>query len=225
MMLVDNAEYKHSNYLYDLQEKTMNTFVPKYKPDQAELETSRMLLQGIQTQMAEKKQQTKAVKSLTETQQQFRNAMSHLAAAVNVVTTDGVAGRSGFTASAVCSVTDSPPTLLVCLNRNASVYSVFQENQVLCVNTLAQNHQQLSNVFGGRTPMEERFAQGSWHQLCTGSPVLKDAVVAFDCQICQIVSVGTHDILCCQILETQMNHGTQGLIYFDRAYHNLTRHP
>ena len=42
----------------------------------------------------------------------FRDAMAHVGAAVNIITTDGPAGRAGFTASAVCSVTDTPPTLL-----------------------------------------------------------------------------------------------------------------
>ena len=51
---------------------------------------------------------------------EYREAMSRLGAAVSVITTDGPAGPSGFTASAVCSVTDAPPTLLVCLNRSAS---------------------------------------------------------------------------------------------------------
>lgn len=54
--------------------------------------------------------------------QSFRDAMAHVGAAVNIITTDGPAGRAGFTASAVCSVTDAPPTLLVCLNRSASVW-------------------------------------------------------------------------------------------------------
>ena len=120
--------------------------------------------------------------------------MSNLAAAVNIISTDGPAGRAGFTASAVCSVTDTPPTLLVCLNRNASVYETFKQNQVLCVNTLALEHKNLSNLFGGKTPMAERFAQGEWQTLTTGSPVLQDAMLAFDCQVKQISSVGTHDI-------------------------------
>jgi len=54
---------------------------------------------------------------MTVSREQFRDAMARLGAAVNIVTTDGTAGRAGFTASAVCSVTDDPPTLLVCLNR------------------------------------------------------------------------------------------------------------
>ncbi|MFT4020961.1 MAG: pyrimidine utilization flavin reductase protein F [Acinetobacter sp.] len=158
------------------------------------------------------------------TQQHFRNAMSQLAAAVNIVTTDGDAGRAGFTASAVCSVTDTPPTLLVCLNRQASVYHTFCKNKVLCVNTLASHHADLSTVFGGKTAMDERFTQGDWHYLCTGSPVLQDAVVAFDCEVREITAVGTHDILICEVVSIQLSEGKQGLIYFDRAYHQLIRH-
>jgi flavin reductase len=60
---------------------------------------------------------------------------------------------AGFTASAVCSVTDIPPTLLVCLNRSASVYDAFQENKMLCVNSLSRSQESLANLFGGRTPM------------------------------------------------------------------------
>ncbi|PLP28243.1 FMN reductase, partial [Klebsiella pneumoniae] len=85
----------------------------------------------------------------------FRDAMAHVGAAVNIITTDGPAGRAGFTASAVCSVTDTPPTLLVCLNRSASVWPVFSEHHTLCVNTLAAGQEALSTLFGGKTAMDE----------------------------------------------------------------------
>ena len=62
-------------------------------------------------------------------QQTFRDAMSCMGAAVNIITTDGPAGRAGFTASAVCSVTDTPPTLLVCLNRRESVSQDIKANR------------------------------------------------------------------------------------------------
>ena len=39
--------------------------------------------------------------------QAYREAMARLGAAVNVITSDGPGGRAGFTASAVCSVTDT----------------------------------------------------------------------------------------------------------------------
>ena len=61
----------------------------------------------------------------------FRDGMARLGSAVAIIATNGPAGRHGFTASAVCSVTDTPPTLLVCINRSVSSYAAFQENGVL----------------------------------------------------------------------------------------------
>lgn len=151
-------------------------------------------------------------------QQTFRQGMSNLGAAVNVITTDGVAGKSGFTASAVCSVTDTPPTLLVCLNRSASVFETFQKNQVLCVNTLAAHQTTLSNLFGGKTPMPERFAQGEWQTLVTQAPVLEDALVSFDCEVVQSLSVGSHDVFFCEVKAIQYGQGQNPLMYFNRNY-------
>ncbi len=128
----------------------------------------------------------------------FRDAMSSLAAAVNVITTDGPGGRAGFTATAVCSVTDQPPTLLVCINRSASVYETFIENGLLCVNTLGNGQQDLSNLFGGKRSQQERFDGGQWESGVTGAPILNSAKLALDCKVTQSVSVGTHDILFCQ---------------------------
>lgn len=156
-------------------------------------------------------------------QQQFRDAMARLGAAVNIITTDGPAGMAGFTASAVCSVTDSPPTLLVCLNRAASVWPVFSENRQLCVNTLAAGHESLSNLFGGKTPMAERFTAAEWRYGASGCPRLEGAVVSFDCRVSQTVSVGTHDILFCEVTDIARNDDAHGLVWFDRGYHPLMR--
>ncbi|MDE1996609.1 MAG: flavin reductase, partial [Rhizobiaceae bacterium] len=114
---------------------------------------------------------------------EFRNAMSRMASAVSIVTTNGPAGMAGFAATAVCSVTDSPPTLLVCLNRNASVHPAVTENGVVCVNVLSEGHKELSRLFGGKTPVAERFAAADWSELSTGAPALEDALVSFDCRI------------------------------------------
>ncbi len=153
----------------------------------------------------------------------FRDAMSRLGAAVNIITTDGPAGRAGFTASAVCSVTDAPPTLLVCLNRSASVWPVFRDNGYLCVNTLSADGADLSTLFGGKTSMHDRFAAARWQTLASGSPLLEGALVSFDCQITQTLSVGTHDILVCEVLALARSERAQGLAWFDRGYHTFSR--
>jgi flavin reductase len=153
--------------------------------------------------------------------QAFRDAMAGLAAAVNVITTDGPHGRAGFTATAVCSVTDQPPTLLVCINRNASVYEPFTGNGTVCVNTLGNGQQALSNAFGGKTPQQQRFETGSWSQGVTGAPILEGAKLSFDCKITSSTSVGTHDILICEVVDIRQQDEADVLVYFARRYHEL----
>ncbi|MCW8085479.1 flavin reductase [Sabulicella glaciei] len=153
--------------------------------------------------------------------QEFRDAMARLGAAVNVVTTDGEGGRAGFTASAVCSVTDQPPTLLVCLNRAAASNAVFLRNMVLCVNTLSATQRELSEVFAGLTGVEgaARFESGNWERLVTGAPVLEGAVVNFDCRIREVLVKGTHSVLFAEIEAIRQGVPGSALMYFDRSYH------
>lgn len=157
-------------------------------------------------------------------QNEFRAGMSRLGAAVNIITTNGPAGTAGFTASAVCSVTDTPPTLLVCLNRSASIYQTFAGNGTLCVNTLRPGHEELSRLFGGQTPVDKRFAAANWTLSDAGSLILEGAAVAFDCRIAKTTDVGSHTVFFCEVVTTTLNEEADGLIYFDRTYHRVQRH-
>lgn len=155
------------------------------------------------------------------TREEFRDGMARLSAAVNIVTTDGPAGRAGFTASAVCSVTDSPPTLLVCLNRSSSAAPAFTENQALCVNTIGPDHLDLAKAFGGRTPMDARFEGGDWTVGQSGAPILSGAVVSFDCTVTLRQLVGTHEVMFCEVLGVKVQPETSATAYFNRAFHHL----
>jgi flavin reductase len=154
------------------------------------------------------------------TRDRFRHAMARFGAAVSVITTAGPAGRCGFTASAVCSLSDTPPTLLVCMNRGSEQNAAFQQNGVLCVNTLAAGQEMLSSLFAGQTgcAMEARFV-GDWGTRSTGAPVFEEALIAFDCRIDRIVEAATHSIFICSVLDIASRDAAQGLVYFDRDYH------
>jgi len=153
---------------------------------------------------------------------EFRDAMARLPAAVNIVTTDGAAGLGGFTASAVCSVTDSPPTLLVCMNRSVSSCYAFRENGVLAVNTLCGSQQDLSAIFAGFTGVDgaARFDAGVWRKLATGSPILEGAMVAFDARVTDVVEKGTHLVFFAEVEAIRTAEGVEAaLLYFARDYH------
>lgn len=152
---------------------------------------------------------------------QFRAAMSRLGAAVNIITTNGPAGLHGMTASAVCSVSDDPASVLVCINRGSRMHAVVEKNGVLCVNVLGSEHQELSGLFAGRSPVEERFAGGSWDVLARGVPALTDALCNFSCRISATYDAGSHSVFMCHVEELRMREDGEGLVYFSRAYHRL----
>lgn len=158
---------------------------------------------------------------MTITPQAYRDGMARLTAAVNVVTTDGQGGRGGFTASAVCSVTDEPPTLLVCINQQSRQNELIRANGVLCVNTLSAEQTAVSTLFSERDrSVDERFASGAWRALVTGAPALDGAVAAFDCLLVERLERGSHAVLFCEVVAVRLGDG-QPLVYVDRAYHRV----
>jgi len=152
----------------------------------------------------------------------FRDAMSRLGAAVHVVTTAGAGGRTGFTATAVCSVSDQPPMLLVCLNRRSQGAPILRENGVFCVNTLDAEAAAIADVFAGRGAAgSDRFAIGSWATLPTGCPALTTAVVAFDCRVVEIKAVASHNVIFGAVETVRLGPAGPALVYHGRAYKSV----
>ncbi len=150
----------------------------------------------------------------------FREAMARLGAAVHVVTSAGIAGKTGFTATAVCSVTDQPAMLLVCLNRRSNSAPLLTQNGVFCVNTLGASEEKLADMFAGRSGihLHERFSVGEWLTLKTGSPVLASAVVAFDCRTVETKAVASHNVIFGAVEAVRLGPSGPALVYHERAY-------
>ncbi|RKE40026.1 4-hydroxyphenylacetate 3-monooxygenase reductase component [Paraburkholderia sp. BL23I1N1] len=163
--------------------------------------------------------------TIDDTRKRFRDAMACLPAAVNVITTDGPGGRCGITASAVCSVTDAPPTMLVCINQASYAHDVLHRNRNVCINVLAAEYQDLARDFAGMTAcsMEERFGRHAWANGQTSVPVLADAIASLEGEIVDIKTVGSHSVMFAQIRHIALRSDGDGLIYFGRQFHRLTR--
>ncbi len=153
----------------------------------------------------------------------FREGMSRVAGAVHVVTTDGAAGRGGFTATAVTPVTDSPASLLVCVNTGSRSAQALLLNRVFCVNTLAGADVELADIFAGRAGLQgaERFSRGEWDILKTGSPALMTSLVSFDCRISDARVVATHHVIIGDIVSIRLGEPKSPLVYQGRHYHEL----
>jgi cob(II)yrinic acid a,c-diamide reductase len=155
--------------------------------------------------------------------QTYRDAMARFAGAVHVVTTDGPAGLRGATVIAACSVSDSPPTVLVCLNRENTKNDVFIRNGKFALNTLSRDQQALAEGFSGLTglPAEERFALAEWDHISTGAPTLIGGLAVFDCEIIDTKDHATHRILFGEVTGIRINDAAHPLIYFNRGYRDF----
>ncbi len=155
--------------------------------------------------------------------QVYRDAMARFAGAVHVLTTDGPAGRRGTTVIAACSVSDHPPTVLVCINRENVANARFWENGVFALNTLGANHLDVANAFSGLTGLtqDQRFATGNWTRLATGAPILADSTMSLDCEIVEAVDMATHRVLFGKVTGVRIGDSLQPLTYFNRAYRVL----
>lgn len=163
--------------------------------------------------------------------QAFRDAIARVPSAVTIITTDGEGGRRGFTATAFASVSDDPPTVLVCLNRQSPQNEAFRTNARFAVNMLPPSAEAVANVFAGRGGVtgEARFEHGRWTTLATGAPVYAGAPMVLDCLLDSVEEVGTHAVLFGRVVAVSgVAKGAEGdegvLIYRDRHY-DRTRVP
>ncbi|MDQ0469590.1 flavin reductase family protein [Labrys wisconsinensis] len=154
--------------------------------------------------------------------QRFLAGMSSAACTVNVVTTDGPAGRFGVTVSAMASVSaDTPrPTLLVCVHERSAAARAIIANGVFCVNVLRDDQAHISDCFAGRwkTADGDKFSCADWTADATGAPRVVDPLVAFGCRLTAMQQVGTHHVLFGAVEDIFTAGEGAPLIYANRAY-------
>ena len=152
--------------------------------------------------------------------------MRRLAASVCVVTTLNEDGsRNGLTATAVCSMTAEPPTLLCCLKLTSNSYVAIEKAGAFAVNVLSADDQAIADHFSSTLPGSEKFALGKWSSLVTGAPILESAIAVFDCKLTQVVEVATHGILLGEVQALNLHSaGAKPLLYVDGAYGAFAHH-
>jgi flavin reductase (DIM6/NTAB) family NADH-FMN oxidoreductase RutF len=160
-------------------------------------------------------------KSLSEA---MRLGMRQLASGVCVIAARIGNENFGMTASSVTSVSDSPASLLVCINKMVSQQQYFStQGSSFSVNILGAGHQAISNLCAGREPGRDRFSLGNW-QHDAAAPYLQDAQATFFCETDMFISYGTHQIVIAQIKGVQKGEvGFAPLLYADGSYGQFVR--
>jgi flavin reductase len=151
----------------------------------------------------------------------FKDGMRRLAAAVNVITICVDGTPMGMTATAVTSLAAEPPSLLVCINRSASMHSALIASSQFAINVLHSEQLLIAQRFSDSKLRDVRFAEGGWVHDATAAPYLPDAQVAFSCQLEQVVNFATHTICIGRVTEVRNRDEVDPLMYVDGRFSKL----
>lgn len=151
----------------------------------------------------------------------FREAMRHVAATVYAVTTLHDGARYGILATAVSSLSFDPPSLLVCVNRAASLHGPLAQAERFCVNVLGLGNRDVAEQFmnGG-----DRFAVGQWEEW-HGLPVLASGQSSLVCRRAHCHEFGTHSIFIGELVAAKHRKDAPPLTYYDRNYIDISEAP
>lgn len=153
----------------------------------------------------------------------YRAVLRHQAGAVTVVATGRSGARAGLTATAVCSLSDDPPTVLVCVGRGTGAHDLIASEGVFSINILARDQKDVAEIFSGRRGMkgEARFASLPWYELTTGAPLLEGALANLDCALVESHGFSTHSIFIGRVRSGMFRSDAEPLLYFRGDYWHI----
>lgn len=141
----------------------------------------------------------------------FREALQKVASAVSIVTTRDGKRDYGLTVSstAICAVTNAPPTLMVSLNASSPLVAHLRAAGVMAVNFATEDQHELARHF---VEVSGDFAPDLWQRQVTGAPVLAGAVASMDCRLVDVVAHGAHLLFIGQV-QAVSSTDMGGLLY------------
>ncbi len=148
----------------------------------------------------------------------FRGAMRRLSSGVTVVVASGREGAAGMAATSLTSLAMAPPSLLVCVNRQASLHACLGPGAKFGVNLLSRAQHDVAVAFGGAVAGPLRFKVGTWSADMNGLPQLEGAQANIACAVDRIIAYGTHSIVIGRVEAVRLGGAVAPLIYQDGSY-------
>jgi len=152
----------------------------------------------------------------------LREGLRRLAKAVVVITCRHEGVRYAMAATAVTELSMDPPSLLICVNRSASLHAPLLAEADFCVNILHGDHLDLAAVCSGQVKGEARFETGHWSGEDDQPPWLDDAQASFICRQQHALDYGTHRIVIGRVEAVRLYGGVDPLVYVDGRYARVT---
>jgi flavin reductase (DIM6/NTAB) family NADH-FMN oxidoreductase RutF len=146
----------------------------------------------------------------------FRRACALFATGVAVLSTRGADGTPhGLTVNAFCSLSLTPPLVLVAVDRVCSLLETFEKSGHFALNFLSQSQRNLSIRFS-EIP-EGRFTGVSWSPGVDGAPLIDSVIGSIQCRTTRIIDAGDHRALIGEAVAAGIGEGDP-LVFFRSMY-------
>ena len=127
--------------------------------------------------------------------ERFRASMRATAASIALVTsTDEHGSFHGMAVTSWASLSMDPLSMMVAVNRSASVHAVIESSGRYCLNLLRDRHSNILERFSRSDMRHLRFNTDDWRPSPSGLPVLRDALASQLCTVEARYDYGTHTI-------------------------------
>jgi flavin reductase len=147
----------------------------------------------------------------------YRNTLRRFASTVNVISICVDGQPMGVTATAVSGLSFDPPSLLVCINRAASLHAPMGDMSHFRINVLHRDQEGIARMFADRSQHALRFLSG-WDLEGAGAPRLLDAQATILCRRIDSHSFGTHSIFIGLVEAAEARDSVDPLVYLDGRY-------
>lgn len=152
---------------------------------------------------------------------QFKSAMRRWGSGVSILTTRREGGIMGITVSSFCSLSLSPPLILVCVDKKARSHPLIERHRAFAVNVLKAGQERLSELAAGHAGDEGNWLEGvPYRKAATGAPILNESLAWFDCALEAIHDGGDHTIFIGRVEAAGHSEG-RPLLYYEGDYHRL----
>lgn len=148
----------------------------------------------------------------SDLQKSFISSMRRVTSTVSVISSITGQGRCAMTATSVTSLSLNPPSMLVCVNKDASLHKILKKGSHFCINILANNQKKLAEVCSNTDEEESRFSLDCWIEK-DNFIYSKDSLSNIFCECIDAVDHTTHTIFIGTVLEVLNSETAKPLLY------------
>jgi flavin reductase (DIM6/NTAB) family NADH-FMN oxidoreductase RutF len=149
----------------------------------------------------------------------FRDVIRHLASGVTIITSSLKGEPVGLTATAVCSVSATPPMLLVSVTSGSRTALGVAETGTFAVHLLRHKNRSHAEQFAARGA----HFKGIAYSIEKDIPLLSEVLGWFLCEVEQTITAADHMIFIGRVVRCELEDKLPDpLLYFDRSYRKLS---